>query len=132
VNAQKAAARQLAAALARLRADLAGQAGQPDSAACRRPRCGTSLSALAEIAPALGAAGVRSDFGGRPVATVGDLRAVEQDVRKRIDEAGSAQQMALVALQRAMSRRTEHLSPIGNLAKKVSDASAGGATRTLK
>lgn len=117
----KAAARQkLQGLLEKVNRNVAVHAGRRDNELCHPPHCGISREAHSEASGALRAARVPMEPVTREVKTVRDLRAVQSELKGKLDSMNEMGEMTSLRLQMMMDRRSKFISTLSNIMKKIS------------
>jgi len=100
---------------------VADAAGQDDSARCVPPKCGGL--GLATVSAAVRQTSTRVALTSREPMTLGELRAVADEVKDRLDSLSELGETESLRLQMAMDRRSAFVSTLSDLMKKVPDTS---------
>ncbi|MBI1961897.1 MAG: hypothetical protein HYS37_00850, partial [Candidatus Rokubacteria bacterium] len=77
--------------------------------------------ALADLAPSLARARARADLSTRDIATLADLRAVQDELKGKLDSLNEMSEMTSLRLQMMMDRRSKFISTLSSIMKRISD-----------
>lgn len=102
------------------RKQVVENAGRKGTDRCAAPVCGGLQPAGAEATAALRRARVQVTLTPREPATVGELRAVADDVKGKLDSMNEMSEMTSLRLQMMMDRRSKFISTLSNIMKKIS------------
>lgn len=121
MKAANAAKQKLRDLIGKVNKDVAQNAGKRDGDPCRPPQCGVGRAALADLAPSLARARARADLSTRDIATLADLRAVQGELKGKLDSLNEMSEVTSLRLQMMMDRRSKFISTLSNVMKKISD-----------
>ena len=120
MKAANAAKQKLRDLIGKVNKDVAQNAGKRDGDPCRPPQCGVGRAALSEVQQALAAARARVAFAQQDVATIRDLRALQDELKGKLDSMNEMSEMTSLRLQTMMDRRSKFISTLSNIMKKIS------------
>ena len=121
MKAANAAKQKLRDLIGKVNKDVAQNAGKRDGDPCRPPQCGVGRAALSEVQPALAAARARVAFAQQDVATIRDLRALQDELKGKLDSLNEMSEMTSLRLQMMMDRRPKFISTLSSIMKRISD-----------
>ncbi|MBI2156358.1 MAG: hypothetical protein HYU26_05545 [Candidatus Rokubacteria bacterium] len=121
MKAANAAKQKLRDLIGKVSKDVAQNAGKRDGDPCRPPQCGVGRAALAEVQPALAAARARVAFAQQDVATIRDLRALQDELKGKLDSMNEMSEITSLRLQMMIDRRSKFISTLSSIMKRISD-----------
>jgi hypothetical protein len=101
---------------------VADASGKPDRAPCGPPACGGL--GLEAVAAAVRQTSARVTLPATEPATVGDLRKVADEMKRKADSLSEVGETESLRLQTAMDRLSKLMATLSNLVKQVSETSA--------
>ena len=121
VQAMNSAKQKLRELADKARKQVAENAGRKGTDRCAPPVCGGLQPAAAEAAVALRRARAQVTLTPKEPATVGELRAVADDVKRKLDSMSEMGETESLRLQMMMDRRSKFISTLSNIMKKISN-----------
>ncbi len=110
---------------------VAKNAGKKGTDRCAAPVCGGLQPAAAEAAAALRRVRAQVTLTPKEPATVGELRAVADQMKGKLDSMNEMSEMTSLQLQMMMDRQSKLISTLSNIMKKMSDT-ADALVQNLK
>ena len=102
------------------RKQVAEHSGRKGTDRCLAPLCGGLQPAVAEAAAALHHTRAQVTLTPKEPTTIGELRAVADDLKGKLDGMNEMSEMTSLRLQMMMDRRSKFISTLSNIMKKIS------------